>query len=289
MIEVLSRTASWKSSLPWPARLSLSFRTLAAALSVLDTQMDASSVGDVLLLVADVHRKTRFCLARSRARPACRGPSIPTHLENLVYWASATGHAVGGSLGRLMGTHAYRIPLTASDCGKASFGRALRPLLGFLIVMALATSGCAGRSTASREQAFSDLFPVEDANSSLSLMPLDGLTGTDFDAALSFQLENHSSRVILFPPGFGVRGFVFTEQSQEWTEIPNAVEFPEVQMVLGPRGGNLPHIDVVDYKPGTELPGGSAGMRVVVVGTQLNEDMTSGDSVLAYIDVTLEP
>jgi hypothetical protein len=60
-------------------------------------------------------------------------------------------------------------------------------------------------------------------------------------------------------------------------------------MVLGPRGGNLPHIDVVDYKPGTELPGGSAGMRVVVVGTQLNEDMTSGDSVLAYIDVTLEP
>lgn len=188
-----------------------------------------------------------------------------------------------------MATYTYLIQLTASACGKASFSRALRPLLGFLIAMVLAMSGCTGTSTASREQAFSNLFPVEDVNSSLVLEPLDGHTDTDLDAALSFRVENHSSRVVLFSPGFGVRGFVFTKTSQEWTEIPNAVEFPEVQMVLGPRGGDLPHIDVVDYRPGTELPGGSAPIRIVVVGTQLNEDMTPGDSVLAYIDVTLEP
>jgi hypothetical protein len=155
-------------------------------------------------------------------------------------------------------------------------------LVGFL------APGCSGVQLSDREQAFARQFPYADVNHSLVLHTVEGITETRIDRVVTLELVNHSDQLIGFPAGYGVEGFAYDPESDRWVEIGNSVRFPDVQRVLGPRGGEIPSLVWVDYKPVLESTQDSLEIRIVVVGHFYDETTGFGEAAAAFLDLTLE-
>jgi hypothetical protein len=156
-------------------------------------------------------------------------------------------------------------------------------------MLACILAACRDPRTAIREQAFAALLPVKDTNSSISLVTFKGQPQPSPYGVFTFELENWTKSIVVFPAAYGCRGYMFDEASQRWIEVPNQVSYPDVQLGLGARVKDSPYVEFVDYKPDMSLIHAPVTVRVVVEGTQLRDDLTEGDKVLAYSDITVKP
>jgi hypothetical protein len=161
--------------------------------------------------------------------------------------------------------------------------------LSAILVVAWILVACRVGTSAVKEQASAGLIPVKDVNSTITLVPLQGHRQPDAYGGFTFEVENWSDKIIIFPAAIGSRGYLFDEASQRWIEVPNTVQCPDVELGLGARAKDSPYVNSVDYKPEMSLIKAPVILRVVVEGTQLRDDLTEGDKVLAYIDITMKP
>jgi hypothetical protein len=155
-------------------------------------------------------------------------------------------------------------------------------LAGFLI------PGCSKLQPSDSEKTFTQQFPYEDVNDSLVLYTIEGITETNIDDVVTLQLENHSNQMIAYSTKEGIIGIVYNLESESWVDMENNVQYPDVEWHLGSRGGDIPSISVVDYKPILESNPDTLDIRIVVVGHVYDETHGLGEPVAAYLDLTLE-
>ena len=153
-------------------------------------------------------------------------------------------------------------------------------------VMAIAVS-CG--TVSPQELAFGQLFPFEDTNRSLTLTLFETRTTPAGASLFTLTLSNASRYLTTFPPGYGARGFIWRNDTSQWQEVKNEVEFQGLELALGPRGSDQTSLGFVEFSsPFSELATGTQ-LRVVVHGTQHEEDATARADVLAFIDIELAP
>jgi hypothetical protein len=162
----------------------------------------------------------------------------------------------------------------------------LFPLI-LLLALLIGAGNCAAPSP--EEAAFAHLFPVEDANRSLSLRLLETSTMPSGATLFTLALSNASQYLTTFPPGYGARGFIWRKDIARWQEVKNEVEFQDLELALGAEGSDQTSLGFVEFSSlQSELVNGSQ-LRVVVRGTQREKDTAPRADVLAFVDINLSP
>lgn len=157
-------------------------------------------------------------------------------------------------------------------------------ILGFAVV----TQACTPRTNEAVEQSFNDLLQIDDVNISLSMRIIGESKEFGAGDSIDFSLENVSSETILFPPDFGAKGFYYDSEQAGWVQLENLISYyPEMDRILGPKGGDLTSHDIVGFNPdeeGIDLP---IQLRVVVFGYVYREGEVTDEAVAAYADATI--
>jgi hypothetical protein len=162
------------------------------------------------------------------------------------------------------------------------------PILICFLLMGFLIPGCSKLQPSDSERAFTQQFPYEDVNDSLVLYTIEGITETNIDDVVTLQLENLSNQMIAYSTKEGIIGIVYNPESKSWVDMENNVQYPDIEWLLGPRGGDIPSISVVDYKPILDSNPDTLDLRIVVVGHVYDETYGLGEPVAAYLDLTLE-
>jgi hypothetical protein len=159
------------------------------------------------------------------------------------------------------------------------------------IVIALAVSICGCgliTDTITRDDDFKQIVPELELNTAIRLLISDQLTN-EFTIGYSFDLllENTSEHQVWFPQGYGLRVFSYSEDSKEWIELQNRVEYVSgIEDILDPHGkGNW--LAVVSANPEITKSIEPVSVRILVVGEIFTGGRPTGEQVGAYIDVSL--
>jgi hypothetical protein len=105
---------------------------------------------------------------------------------------------------------------------------------------------------------------------------------------VTIQLENRSDRNVAVLPEDGIIGLVYDTEAETWVEVENAVAYPDIGWLLGPRGGEVPSIAAIYFEPDVVSPSDSMNIRILVVGHVWDEEEGPGEAVAAYLDLALE-
>jgi len=163
-----------------------------------------------------------------------------------------------------------------------SWKRTLAPTAAFLLALSL---GCSPRHPG--EIAFDQLLSSEDANTSIALSPISVEIDDSSGVFVSLQLQNNSTEAVAFPPGYGARGFLWSDKGRSWSEISNEIVFPEVGYELGPSGGDVPYIGTANFASSDPQLLGARSIRLLVEGSLLDRDGLADGPISAYVDAEL--
>jgi hypothetical protein len=155
---------------------------------------------------------------------------------------------------------------------------------GTLLLLVL-TAACSHAN--SRERAFSRLLQSDDVNSSILLSPVAAERTPSVGAFVAAQIENRAEEEVVFPPGYGARGFIWLDADGVWEEISNEVDYPDVGFELGPAGGSTPFISTVNFASTDPRIGETVAIRILVEGSLRPHGEAENVSIAAFVDVAL--
>ena len=161
--------------------------------------------------------------------------------------------------------------------------------LTIAIALALSLCGCGLiTETIVQDDDFKQIVPELELNTAIRLLISDQLPN-EFTIGSSFDLllENISEHQVWFPQGYGLRVFSYSEDSKEWMELRNRVEYVAgIEDILDPHGkGNW--LAVVTANPEITKSIEPVSVRVLVIGEIYNDGNPTGEQVGAYLDVSL--
>lgn len=193
-----------------------------------------------------------------------------------------------------LNAHCWIEPGGSAHMGHIRFERILRKWIltaGIIAVFMFGQAGClvsAGHNV--RESAFQSLMQVSHINDFVRLSaPVELSNDFKLGSTVDLLLENTSGKYVSFSPDYGVRILAYSEERQDWEDVPNAISYLGDSLdILGPRDeGNW--MAVVTVVP--RLPDASEeiDIRVVVIGEVLERGSPTGDKAAAFIDLTLIP
>lgn len=112
---------------------------------------------------------------------------------------------------------------------RVDFGTAIglkKALVVPFVLLLPALFACSPRSA--RESGFDRFLSSYDTNARIALRPISTEATESLMVSVSVQLTNNSSQSVGFPPGYGARGFLWSDEGRSWSEISNEIVFPEV-------------------------------------------------------------
>ena len=163
-----------------------------------------------------------------------------------------------------------------------SWKRTLAPTAAFLLALSF---GCSPGHPG--DAAFDQLLSSEDANTSIGLSPISVETDDPSGVFVSLQLQNNSTEAVAFPPGYGARGFLWSDDGRSWSEINNEIVFPEIGYELGPSGGEVPYIGTANFASSDPRLLGARSIRLLVEGSLLDNDGLADGPISAFVDTEL--
>jgi len=100
---------------------------------------------------------------------------------------------------------------------------------------------------------------------------------------LDLQIVNLSDKSVVFPDNYGVK--IFTKNEGKWTEVQNNFYNAGAINLLPTKSAYPPGLSltVLPYIPNLSSP---LQIRIIIAG---NLENTNGESIGAYLDVTLKP
>ena len=156
-----------------------------------------------------------------------------------------------------------------------------------IILILLAIVSCSKMNNSNIDDDFKQFISYEDVNSKIKFTMPDGL-GNEYKIGgfVSLWLTNHTNNLIIFPPEYGLKLFIYN--NGEWIQVENNMIYhPHEERHLLPKDQNgFLKINCVPIIRNHSEP---VLLRVLVVGSV--QDKISGDSerVAAYYDVKLYP
>ena len=138
-----------------------------------------------------------------------------------------------------------------------------------------------------RERNFRELFPIE-MNTRISLTQVPEFGEAKIGWAFSLLLQNEADRPVWVAWDHNPREFLYSDDLDEWVEIPDSTVFSSEGEVLPAQGVRAPIIllPVAPYLEPSDTP---VQVRVVVVGQIMSEGVPTDEEVGAFIDVMIYP
>jgi hypothetical protein len=111
-----------------------------------------------------------------------------------------------------------------------------------------------------------------------------------WDQDIHILLENHSNQSISFPDDYGVEILAYIEQGEQWIEVMNRVNYVwgELENVLAPFDEIPFNQAVFRVWPYAEKPMAPSRLRITVIGTVLEDDKPSDQTVTATLEVEVQ-
>lgn len=170
----------------------------------------------------------------------------------------------------------------------------LNLLLAVIVLsFSLILSGC-DLLVNEQEKAFLALLKdpnVSDINHSIKMI-IDPTTRSDFEPMgnIYFIISNHSGKMIRFPPDDNVQIFLFSEESNTWEQVKNAVTYMGEDMRIVPYGSEGgTDINTTLIRPDYQSNGKEQRMRVAVTGYVVKDGQPTDEAVSAYIQFKMRP
>jgi hypothetical protein len=155
----------------------------------------------------------------------------------------------------------------------------------FTLIILLLTSCLSKKDTT-----FAYEVPIGDMNSSIKLeiWNPEGMSRLVIGNKVSLALSNKSYYDISFPKGYGFFILSYNEDTGEWKDIPNEIEYsiPVGELSLMERGSKDVEVQIL---PKIENNNQAVEIRVVVIGKTAANPIPNNKDVGAYIDLTLQP
>lgn len=157
-----------------------------------------------------------------------------------------------------------------------------------LVVIALLIVNCRGLSKqeASKDELFETLCPDCTMNSTVSFLPLQENYRLGENIILNY--KNYSRDQLEFPPGSGVKILAYDQNSLQWIEVKNKIEYstsPEPYIVIGPSDDMSSYGSVV-ISPDV-VSSGSTEIRVVITGHIYQNPPGDDECIGAFTDIQL--
>jgi hypothetical protein len=159
----------------------------------------------------------------------------------------------------------------------------------FMNLVVILTS-CIGRSVSVKDSSFAGMFPIDDINESLELSFVEVYSSELVENEVTLNLENLSPTIVIFPPNYGARGFMYNSVNEVWIEISNKIMFyPETGIGLDSRDNELQNSGFVLFSPDFGNSDPPSSIRIIVIGNPVINDEISEIEYGAFIDVDLNP
>lgn len=164
----------------------------------------------------------------------------------------------------------------------------IRNNLLLILIFGFWVGGCSKSISATRDEDFKAILPVQDLNRSLKLSKV-SVEGYGESNSFVIMVENQAESLIAFPKDYGIGLYRYI--NDEWTKIPNRMIYlTEENIIVRPKGSPLgfdqSHISFYPDLSELQQP---VSIRLAVKGNIQNEDGSLGEEVGAYIDFTWEP
>lgn len=104
---------------------------------------------------------------------------------------------------------------------------------------------------------------------------------------LSLVVDVTSEEKIKFEADYGARIFLF--ENEQWTEIPNSVEYPPEDIVLSPSRNDPFQWGDAIIRPVLPDRHETVRVRIVLVGNVYQDNQVTDKLTAAYIDLELQP
>jgi hypothetical protein len=166
-----------------------------------------------------------------------------------------------------------------------------------IIVLSLLISlaACSNKESKQKEDSFTKLLPIPmgDMNDEikLSLPGLErGFYKPKIGEFITLVLNNQSNKIIVFPPDYGLKMYLYNNEEQTWIEVKNLEKYSteENKQVSPIDEGSLSQI-LVSALPSLDTTSDPIDMRVMVIGTIFKDGISTDKQVGAYTDITLQP
>ncbi len=157
-------------------------------------------------------------------------------------------------------------------------------------VFVLTVSGCSVSSKKTNDT-FENYMNIDDLNNSIKIKYLDFVTGPNPDD-LELAIYNNSNYRINFPVDWGIKIFMNQENSSDWLELANGMNYLPTYTgenpVLTPKGSELAQSSF-GISPDIPNDEKSVKIRVFVLGRIGSDNSLSNSPVAAYTDIILDP
>jgi len=149
---------------------------------------------------------------------------------------------------------------------------------------------CSSKNKSESEIKFEKLFPDVNFNNYIKQTVVRNEINQNIGSGIYLLLENLSSSKIVFPDDYGVKVFTYSMDNDQWEEIKNdGTYIAETTPILYPKEkGSLKFLGVPLF-PVVEKGNRDIDIRIVVVGTVYTGDVSTGERVGSYTDLTLTP
>ena len=160
-----------------------------------------------------------------------------------------------------------------------------------ILISILLQTSCSDIPVFEREQAFSQIFDINDVNSSIILEANPYLANHSFQRpTFSVTLKNLSNEYLIFAFNYGIQIYHYDEDRDKWIVIADRLRYvSDHDKVIGPFDGEQPSLALVLFQPDLELFDYPFDIRVTVIGNVYLAESGMGRQVGAFIDLHLDP
>lgn len=127
----------------------------------------------------------------------------------------------------------------------------------------------------------------DELNTRINLAQIDGVTKLRIGEILFLDVTNISHTSISFPADYGIR--IFVEHENQWTETKNDFGYGSGTNLIPPQEVDELGDAIVSLYPVIDNLGQAVTIRVVVIGTVLQNDEPASTKTGAYIELVLQP
>jgi hypothetical protein len=140
------------------------------------------------------------------------------------------------------------------------------------------------------KQVPTEVVSVEPSNQTLQMSLMTKPEDIHWDKDIHILLENRSNQSISFADDYGVEIFAYEELEEQWIEVGNRVNYiwGELENVLAPVDEVPFNQTVFGIWPYAEKPMAPSRLRITVVGTVLEDDKPSEQTVTATLEVEVQ-
>jgi hypothetical protein len=140
------------------------------------------------------------------------------------------------------------------------------------------------------KQVPTEVVSVEPSNQTLQMSLMTKPEDIHLDEEIHILLENHSDQLISFPDDYGVKILAYSEKEEQWVEVGNRVNYVwgELENELAPFTETPFNQAVFRVWPYAEISMAPSRLQITVVGTVLEDDKPSEQTVTATLEVEVQ-